>query len=131
MALEQLSLLEDEGADLAKVAISHMDQNLDFDLLEEICSRGAYVVFDGPSKTKYAPDSARIDMLRRLVEAGYEDRLLVSGDMGRRSYLRAYGGGPGFDYILGTFVPRLRRAGFDEGLIETIFVHSPARWLDA
>ncbi len=131
MALEQLALLEAEGADLGKVALSHMDQNLDFDLLVEICLRGAYVLFDGPSKTKYAPDSARIDMLRRLVEAGHADRLLVSGDMGRRSYLHSYGGGPGFEYILGTFLPLMRREGFDEALIETIFVQSPARWLDS
>ena len=131
MALEQLALLESEGADLGKVALSHMDQNLDFDLLAEICLRGAYVLFDGPSKTKYAPDSARIDMLRRLVEAGHADRLLVSGDMGRRSYLRSYGGEPGFEYILGTFVPLMRSEGFDEALIEAIFVQSPARWLDS
>ncbi len=131
MAREQLALLEDEGADLGKVALSHMDQNLDYDLLEEICARGAYVLFDGPSKTKYAADSARIDMLGRLVTAGHADRLLVSGDMGRRSYLRAYGGGPGFEYILGTFVPLMRREGFHEALIEAIFVQSPARWLDS
>jgi predicted metal-dependent phosphotriesterase family hydrolase len=130
MALEQLDLLEMEGANLAKVALSHMDQKLDFGLLREICERGASVIFDGPSKTKYATDSARIEMLRRLVEAGHRTGLLVSGDMGRRSYLTAYGGRPGFAYILREFVPRLRREGFDEALIETIFVHSPARWLD-
>jgi predicted metal-dependent phosphotriesterase family hydrolase len=55
----------------------------------------------------------------------------VSGDMGRRSYLRAYGGGPGFEHILGTFVPRLRRAGLDAALVDQIFVQSPARWLDS
>jgi phosphotriesterase-related protein len=87
-------------------------------------------VFDGCSKSKYAPDSARIEMLQRLVDAGHEQKLLVSGDMGRRSYLRAYGGRPGFEYILREFVPRLRRQGFDDGLVETIFVRNPARWLD-
>jgi phosphotriesterase-related protein len=130
MAREQLDLLEEAGADLGKVALSHMDQNLDFELLDELCSRGASVVFDGCSKVKYAPDSARIEMLRRLVESGHADRVLVSGDMGRRSYLRAYGGGPGFEYILLRFVPNLRLAGFTEELIETIFVSNPARWLD-
>jgi 5-phospho-D-xylono-1,4-lactonase len=130
MALEQLDLLEAEGADLSRVVLSHMDQNLEFGLLAELCSRGASVLFDGASKTKYAPDSARIEMLARLCEAGHQDRLLVSGDMGRRSYLRAYGGAPGFEYILETFVPLLRSAGFDEALVETIFVQNPARWLD-
>jgi 5-phospho-D-xylono-1,4-lactonase len=130
LPLEQLDLLEQTGADLSKVAIGHLDQNLDFDLLREVCYRGAYVAFDGPSKTKYAPDSARIEMLGRLIEEGYAERLMISGDMGRRSYLRAYGGGPGFEYILSKFVPRLRANGFDEALIELIFVTNPARWLD-
>jgi phosphotriesterase-related protein len=131
MAPRQLDLLEAEGADPTKVVLSHMDQNLDFGLLHELCDRGAYVLFDGPSKLKYATDAARIAMLRRLVDAGHATRLLVSGDMGRRSYLRSYGGSPGFDYILGTFVPHLRREGFDDALIDQIFVQSPARWLDS
>ena len=38
---------------------------------------------------------------------------------------------PGSSYILGTFVPRLRRAGLDDALVEQIFVQSPARWLDS
>jgi phosphotriesterase-related protein len=129
MALEQLDLLEAEGADLTKVVLSHMDQKLDFGLLRELCDRGTSVLFDGPSKVKYATDEARIEMLRRLVEAGHAERLMVSGDMGRRSYLRAYGGGPGFEHILSSFVPRLRREGFDDVLIEQIFVQSPGRWL--
>jgi phosphotriesterase-related protein len=131
MAEEQLDLLEAEGADLTRVALSHMDQNLELGLLCELCERGAYVLFDGPSKQKYATDEARIAMLRRLVDAGHASRLLVSGDLGRRSYLKAYGGGPGFEYILGTFVPHLRREGFDDALIDQIFVQSPARWLDS
>ena len=130
MALEQLDLLDAAGADPGKVALSHMDQNLDFGLLEELCSRGAYVCFDGVSKAKYAPDEARIDMLRRLVESGHAGRLLISGDMGRRSYLVAYSGSPGFGHILGEFVPRLRRVGFSDELVRTIFVENPARWLD-
>ena len=130
MAPQQLDLLEAAGADLSKVALSHMDQNLDLRLLDELCSRGAYVVFDGISKAKYAPDEARIEMLRRLVDAGHAERLLVSGDMGRRSYLKAYGGGPGFEHILAEFVPRLHGEGFSDALVATIFVENPARWLD-
>ena len=130
VAPEQLDLLEAAGADLSKVALSHMDQNLDLLLLDELCSRGAYVCFDGVSKAKYAPDEARIEMLLRLVDAGHAERLLVSGDMGRRSYLVAYGGTPGFGHIFSEFVPRLRREGFSDELVETIFVRNPARWLD-
>ena len=132
MAHEQLDLLAAEGADLAKVALSHMDQKLDFGLLRELCERGAYVLFDGPSKAKYATDEAQVGMLRRLVEAGHAERLLVSGDMGRRSYLRALRRRARVRATSSArSSPTCSRAGLDETLIEQIFVQSPARWLDS
>jgi predicted metal-dependent phosphotriesterase family hydrolase len=129
MALEQLELLEAEGADLTKVAISHVDQNLDFKLHREIVRRGAYALYDGPSKIKYGPDSARIEMLTKLIDAGYEKNIMISGDMGRRSYLKAYGGGPGFEFLLKKFVPRLNEEGWDPPLIDRIFITNPANYL--
>jgi predicted metal-dependent phosphotriesterase family hydrolase len=122
MALEQLDILEQGGADLTRVAISHMDQNLDFRLHEKIAKRGV-------SKIKYAPDSERIVLLNRLVDAGYEKNIMISGDMGRRSYLKAYGGGPGFEFLLKKFMPRLREEGWNQSLIEQVFVKNPARYL--
>jgi len=130
MGLEQLDILEQEGVDLQKVAICHLDQNLDFGYLDAIARRGARVMFDGPSKIKYATDEQRILMLNRLVDAGHADRILISGDMGRRSYLKGYGGGPGFEYIIKRFIPRLREYGWDEALVDRVFVTNPSRWLD-
>jgi phosphotriesterase-related protein len=40
--------------------------------------------------------------------------------------MRAYGGGPGLDYVFRRFKPRLERELGDE-LSETIFVANPAR----
>lgn len=130
MAHEQLDLLDGEGADLTRVGIAHLDQNLDFEYLKSIADRGATVMFDGPSKIKYAPDEQRILMLNRLIDAGHAARIMVSGDMGRRSYLKGYGGGPGFEYILKTFIPRLRAYGWDDDMVEQVFVTNPANWLD-
>jgi predicted metal-dependent phosphotriesterase family hydrolase len=130
MAHEQLDLMEQEGADVNKIGIAHLDQNLDFEYLDSIAKRGASVMFDGPSKIKYTTDEQRIIMLNRLVDAGHEDRLMISGDMGRRSYLKGYGGGPGFEYILNQFIPRLRSNGWDDGLVEKVFITNPAHWLD-
>jgi phosphotriesterase-related protein len=130
MALEQLDMLEEEGADLARVGIAHLDQNLDFGYLKAIADRGATVMFDGPSKIKYAPDEQRVLMLNRLVDAGHAERIMISGDMGRRSYLKGYGGGPGFEYIIKQFIPRLREHGWDDALVNQVFVTNPAKWLD-
>jgi phosphotriesterase-related protein len=87
------------------------------------------VQFDGPGKVKYHPDSTRVALIKNLLERGYERQLLISGDMGRQSYLHAYGGGPGFRYIITKFVPRLLDEGIDQRDIDRIFVENPARWL--
>ncbi len=131
MGLDQVKLLEKAGVDPNRVALSHLDQNLDFYYLNQIASAGAYIEFDGPSKVKYAPDSARVEMLSRLCEAGHEERILISGDMGRRSYLTSYGGGPGFGFLLNRFAPRLLDEGFSQALVDKFFIHNPARFLSA
>jgi phosphotriesterase-related protein len=130
MAHEQLDILEQEGADLRKVGIAHLDQNLDFGYLESIADRGASVMFDGPSKIKYATDEQRILMLNRLLDSGHAERIMISGDMGRRSYLKGYGGGPGFEYIIKKFIPRLKTYGWDDDLVKQVFVTNPSQWLD-
>lgn len=131
MGLEQVQALEKAGVNPNHIALSHLDQNLDFYYLNQIAETGAYIEFDGPSKVKYAPDSARIEMLKRLCDAGHEDRILISGDMGRRSYLTAYGGGPGFGFLLKKFVPRLLAEGFTQELVDKFFKINPARFLSA
>lgn len=129
MGIEQVKALEKAGVDPNHVALCHLDQNLDFYYLSQIAATGAYIEFDGPSKVKYAPDSARIEILKRLCDAGYEDRILISGDMGRKSYLTAYGGGPGFGFLLGKFIPRLLAEGFSQELVEKFFKINPVRYL--
>jgi phosphotriesterase-related protein len=94
-----------------------------------MAERGAYVGYDGPSKIKYYPDSVRIELIKGMLEAGYRDRLLISGDMGRRSYLKAYGGGPGFEFLINKFAPRLLDEGLTEEDIEQIWVKNPAEYL--
>ncbi|MCP8322206.1 MAG: phosphotriesterase-related protein [archaeon] len=129
MALEQLKMLEEEDVDPRKVAFIHMDQNLDLWYYEKVLKKGAFIEFDGPSKVKYYSDELRINYLNKLIEKGYEDQILISGDMGRRSYLRAYGGGPGLTFIVTEFIPRLREHGWDDKLIDKIFIKNPATYL--
>lgn len=129
MGEELLTLLEEENVDLTKVAIGHSDRNADPYYHLELAKRGAYVQFDGCSKIKYYPDNIRVGLIKNMIDNGFIKQLLISADMGRQSYLHAYGGGPGFEYILKKFIPRLVKEGISEQDIETIFVENPARWL--
>ena len=129
MGLEMLDILEDEGVDLAHVVVGHCDRNADPWVHRKIAERGATVQFDGVSKVKYQPDSVRVDLIRSMIDNGHVERLLVSGDMGRASYLAGYGGGPGFAFIAGKFIPRLMDEGIDPDHVTQIFERNPVRWL--
>lgn len=114
-ALEQIALLREEHVDLERVCIGHLDRNPDLWYLLDIAKAGVYIGFDQISKIKYFTDQVRIELIIALIDAGYGRRILLSGDMARKSYLRAYGGGPGFRHIACTFVPRLQQRLHDLG----------------
>ena len=128
-AEELLDLLEDAGVSLNQVLICHLDRNPDLFLHKAIAARGAFLEYDTPSRFKYQPESVVIGLMRAMIEAGYGDRLMLGGDMARRSYLKAYGGGPGFEYLLTVFTPRLQREGFSEEELQLIWEENPRRWL--
>lgn len=129
MGVEMLEILEREGVELTKVAIGHSDRNMDLFYHLEIVKRGAYIQYDGVGKVKYYPDSVRIEGLKKLLDAGYQKQILISGDMGRQSYLTNYGGGPGFVFIIKKFIPRMRADGIPQDIINQIFYLNPADWL--
>ena len=89
-------------------------------------STGATLQLDGPGRAKYWPDSTILQLIADLVERGHADRLLLGGDTGRRGMMRAYGGGPGLDYVFARFRPRLERE-LGAASSEQIFVANPAR----
>jgi predicted metal-dependent phosphotriesterase family hydrolase len=65
-------------------------------------------------------------MISDLAARGHAGRILLGGDTGRASMMRAYGGGPGLDYLFARFKPRLERE-LGRDLAEQVFVHNPAR----
>jgi phosphotriesterase-related protein len=121
--LERLTGL---GVPTERVVLAHVDRNPDAGEHAETAAAGAWLQLDGPGRQKYWPDSTILTLIASLAGRGYSGRLLLGGDTGRRSSFRAYGGGPGLDYVFARFKPRLERElGAD--LAETIFVHNPAR----
>jgi predicted metal-dependent phosphotriesterase family hydrolase len=129
MALEQIAVLREEGVDPQRVIVGHLDFALDEAYLRRVLDTGTFISFDQISKTKYASDEDRAAMVKRLVDAGFADRLLLSGDLARKSYLKAYGGGPGWSYLVEEFPILLMEAGLDAPTVRRLFVDNPARAL--
>jgi phosphotriesterase-related protein len=126
MGLALVERLEHFGVPPSSVVLAHVDRNPDAGEHAETAATGATLQLDGPGRAKYWPDSAILRLIADLADAGHADRLLLGGDTGRRGMLRAYGGGPGMDYVFARFKPRLERELGTE-LSERIFVANPAR----
>ncbi len=113
------------GLPPSRLILAHPDRNPDPELHVELCARGVYLEYDTAGRIKYRPDSDLLRLISEVVGAGYGNRILLGLDLGRRDYLRAYDGGPGMRYLLGTFVPRLeRRIGAEA--VRRIMVDNPA-----
>ena len=124
-----LDLLEAAGVPPHRVILSHVDRNPDFNMHAQWAKRGAFLQYDTPGRIKYQPENLVVDLMRRLFDAGLGSQLTLGGDMARRSYWQAYGGGPGFDYLLTTFTTRLAAEGFTDQELDMIWHENPAQWL--
>ncbi|MBX3032023.1 MAG: phosphotriesterase [Chloroflexi bacterium] len=128
VGLPQLRLLRSEGVEPHRVIIGHCDMVLDQGYHRAIAEAGAWVQLD---TIQAAPDHVldrTVAAIRALVDAGFEDRVLLSQDICLVSQFRAMGGS-GYGYILREFAGRLRRAGIGEATLERLLVTNPARAL--
>lgn len=124
-----LTLLEEAGVPSHRVVLSHVDRNPDFRLHRRLAEQGAFLQYDTPGRVKYQPETVVIELMRRMFDAGYGGNILLGGDLARRSYWKAYGGGPGYDYLLTSFTERLREEGFSEEELTSVWRTAPIGWL--
>ena len=126
MAMSFVEFLQAEGVKLENAVIGHLDKgSLQLGYLLMIARTGVYVQLDSIGKTKYYPDELRVEIIKELIKEGFGNRILISGDMGRQSYLKSYGGAPGFEHLLHGFIPLMREAGISEEDIKLLTVDNP------
>ena len=116
-AIEQLDLLEDAGVDPRRVAIGHLGNLTDPGAYvhKTLCRRGAFVGFDRQGSPR---DAAVVPLVVALIDAGFADHILISGDASR-----------GYARPLTVFAPKLRAAGVDDATLHRIMVDNPRRFL--
>lgn len=130
--LAQLEILREEGVDPSRVVIGHSDTVKSVEYSLELARQGAFVQFDclmtcrvGGELVRHQIDR-RVAYLRRLVDAGYADQVLLSHDVCQRSHLRAFGG-PGFTFLFEEFRAIAVASGIDEDVLDTIHRDNPRR----
>lgn len=152
MAPEQAAILGDEGADLGRVVLGHLDLHPEINYLEKVLATGVNLGFDTFGKewfdyrvpgsegtgggsfvkwTYHRSDDDRIAALALLCERGYEDRIVLSCDMsGIEAYLNpSTHGRYGYTYLHAVVLPRLRALGVAESSLHRMLVDNPARIL--
>jgi phosphotriesterase-related protein len=108
----------------------HAHAEPDFELHLRALRRGAWLEYDAIGGR---PDPLFVDLVRRVLDAGFAHRLLLSQDVvGWRA--GAPGGGNRDDsgrprrryaYLLTDFLPALRAAGVDETTVRRLTVENP------
>ena len=96
-----------------------------------IAKRGAFIDF-GPvgheMARSHVPEAEKVKRFMMLMDAGLEDQVVLSSDLGNHAHLKA-NWGLGFSSVLLQFVPKLRRAGVKEPTIRKVLVDNPRRLL--
>lgn len=127
-AHEILDYLGDLGIQPDRIMLAHTDRNPDLDLHKQLAMRGAYLVYDTVGRIKYGPDSRILDLIRGMTDADLVGHVCLGTDVGRRSMLRAYGGGPGMDVLGREFIPRVEKL-LGRDVVNTILREAPANVL--
>ncbi|WP_341947432.1 aryldialkylphosphatase [Microbacterium sp. LWH11-1.2] len=127
-AHEVLDLLAAEGVASDRVVLAHADRDPDPGLHVSLTERGAYLGYDGFARPRTRSDAELLALTASVVERGAGDRVVLGGDVARRTRYLAYGGMPGLGYLGERYVPRLRALIGDDA-VDRMLIANPARLL--
>jgi phosphotriesterase-related protein len=135
-ALQILEVVEEEGANPAKVVLCHCDPTLDdHEYHDCIAKRGAFIEFDQfgiefvATEGLFLPrDIDRIRAIRRQIDMGNLSQIVISQDVSFKICMVKYGGW-GYGHILRDLIPFMLREGITREALQTILVENPRRLL--
>ena len=136
---EAIDFIRAEGGDVARVIVSHIDRTIfDDERLFRLADSGCIIELDlfGMEQSFYPwnleiylpNDAERLRWLRRLIERGHGEQLVISHDICFRTRLSRFGG-HGYGHIFENVMPQMARRGFSETEIEQIMIKTPRRLL--
>jgi len=133
---QQMNELERAGGDPARFVQVHANSEKDFTLHLRALQRGAWVEYDGIGGGAVG-DDWHLELVQRVLHAGFADRLLLSQDVvgwragtpGGGNYVDAGQPKKRYAHLVDTFLPRLREAGVSDETVHQITVDNPRRLL--
>ena len=131
--LDQQRVFKEEGCDLGRIVIGHSDDAEDIGYLEELIDGGSFVGMDRMGLQQPRTSDQRADMVAKLVEKGYADRLTLSHDSCCNFYwapqelLDQVAPTWKMTHISEEILPKLRERGVSEEAITQMTVLNPRR----
>ena len=122
--LQQADVAEASGLALNRLIWIHTQMEPEFDLHLAAARRGVWVEYDGIGGD--VSDEFFIDAIARLIDAGFEDQILLSQDRGWFDPALEGGGVPQpFTYLITHFLPKLEKSGLDPSTIHHLTHDNP------
>jgi predicted metal-dependent phosphotriesterase family hydrolase len=128
MGKGQLAIFQQSNVEMNRISFGHQDLNTDLEEQLLLLQSGAYIQFDTIGKNSYRKDSDKVDNLIVLLDRGYEDQLMLSCDITRKSHLKHFGG-HGYNHLFENFIPSLREKGVTEEIIDKMLIQNPRKFL--
>jgi phosphotriesterase-related protein len=130
LALDQITLLREEGVPSDRIVISHLGDHPSPRNLAKVADEGVFLSIDniGYCGNGYGSDEWRARNIAYLVAEGHLNQILLSGDVCTKQHLKKYGG-KGYGHVLSQFLPLLRNHGLSEEDICTMIETNPAKAL--
>jgi phosphotriesterase-related protein len=141
----QVRLLEDEGVPLRRVCVGHSNDTTDADYLLGLLRKGAWLGLDRypGGRLPGTPDweartALRTALVKRLIDAGFGDRLLLGHDWHAGSTVatrrlqeqRRRHNPDGYLFITRKVLPRRRRLGVSERAAAALVEDNPRRFFE-
>jgi len=121
-----MDFLDKRGVNLSKVIICHLDRtNYDLELHKEVLKRGAYVEYDTVGRYKYNDDETECGIIKTMLDAGYEDQILLGLDT-TQERLISYGGTPGLTFIKEKFEDIAESYDIPKSKFSKFMIENPA-----
>ncbi len=124
-ALAQAEYFAKLGANLQHIVLSHVDKNRDLGYQHALMQTGVSVEYDSAFRWKTGTENWTYTLLEKLLPH-YPKQITVGMDAAKNSYWRAYGGKPGLDFLLTTFVEELNQRDLGH-YFNALFINNPAR----
>jgi len=126
-ALQELDILEEEGLPLNRFIFVHAGSEKDEKYHFTAAERGAWVEYDGIREEEA---ERNIQLIKGMLEKGYEDNLLLSQDAGWYNVGQPKGGEiRSYAYLVKEFIPLMKKSGIDQDTIDKLMMLNPAQAL--